>query len=59
MRLFQKTALPTERDSVRERPRPETDPCPVQQAPYRLRTDPQGLGDLHLPVAPGEETEPS
>lgn len=31
--------------------------CPVQQAPHRLRTDPQGLGDLHLPAAPGEETE--
>lgn len=33
---------------MRERPRPENDPCPVQQAPHRLRTDPQGLGETTL-----------
>lgn len=54
MRLSQKTALPTESDSMRERLGPENDPCPVQQAPHRLRTDPQVLGDLQLPAAPAE-----
>ncbi|WUY09028.1 hypothetical protein OG771_37925 [Streptomyces anulatus] len=29
----------------------------MEEATHRLRTDPQSLGDLHLPAAPGEEVE--